>query len=77
MNSKFIKMLFLGSLALANAYDDFGEIPLVGSGNGPDGAVGDPNVIENSDKTITLELKRGQSYRDIMKEAVFKHHLRV
>ena len=77
MKSKFIKMVFLGSLALANAYDDFKEIPLVGSGIGPDGAVGDPNVIENSDKTITLALTRGSSYRDIMKEAVFKHHLSV
>jgi len=74
MKSLISNILLLNSFTLTNAFDNFQDIPVVGEEPGENH---DPNIIENSNKTVNVELKRGVPYREIVKEAVYKHHLMV
>ena len=54
--------------------DEFSDIAL---DTNVEGASGQRDRIENSDKTLRLDLKRTKTYSSMLKDRVFENHLRV
>ena len=73
MKSFILIALTLGCASLTNTIDNFTDIPIAGT---PNDSKYDPHIIENSNKTFSIELKKGKSFKELVKDALYDQYLK-
>ena len=61
------KLLLLSHVSLLQAADDFSDIPMAN----------EDTFDRSAEKKVKMAVQRSKSYRDLVKDSMFQHHLSV